>query len=369
MQVSFEVTAQTTPRIVGGEDALSRLRPLLEDLGAGRAVVATSRSMAGSPVFAALAGGLGDGLAGTFCGMRPHAPVEDVHALADLCRTARAGAVVSLGGASVIDGTKALACVAEGMGLKHVAVPALFGGAEVTPFAGVMEHGRKIRLSGSSVRPDAVVLDPSVPDALPDSLLAPSFLNALSHCYEGFFSVDANPFGDACYLRAAALVSRAIAGFRTPSRLESLAGAQAASVLAALPTVRMGIGHALVHAVSPMLGTPHATTHAIVMRVVAHRLAEAQDRRRREELAQALGGDAPHTETAGHADPLVTRLTGLLEAAGVPLGLVHLGVPWSSVRSALPDIERSLAHHSGPSPAPATTEQLMADAWSGELGG
>ncbi|MGT2464111.1 iron-containing alcohol dehydrogenase [Sinomonas atrocyanea] len=137
----------------GGEGALGRLRPLLEDLGARRAVVATSRSMAGSPVFAAVARGLGDGLAGTFCGMRAHAPMEDVLALADLCRTAEAGAVVSLGGASVIDGTKALASVAGGLGLRHVAVPALFGGAEVTPFAGVTEQGRKVRLAGGPSGP------------------------------------------------------------------------------------------------------------------------------------------------------------------------------------------------------------------------
>ncbi|MGT2464110.1 hypothetical protein [Sinomonas atrocyanea] len=208
-----------------------------------------------------------------------------------------------------------------------------------------------------------------MPDALPDGLLAPSFLNALAHCYEGFFSVDANPLADACYLRAAALISRAVAGFRTPSRLESLAGAQAASVLAALPAVRMGIGHALVHVVSPVLGTSHAATHAIVMRVVAHRLAGVQDRRRREELARALGAHAPGAGTTRDADPLVARLTGLLEASGVPLGLVGLGVPWSEVRAALPDIEQSVAHYSGPSPAAATAAALMAEVWSGELGG
>ncbi|WP_138444219.1 iron-containing alcohol dehydrogenase [Sinomonas susongensis] len=369
MQGSFEVVAQVTPRIVAGDGALGRLGVLLRELGARRVVLATSPSMASSQVFEASVRGLGDGLVGRFCGMRSHAPMEDVLALADLCRTAEAEAVVSLGGASVIDGAKALATLAEGSRLVHVAVPALFGGAEVTPFAGVTERGRKLRLSGSSVRPDAVVLDPVVPNALPDGLLAASFLNAVSHCYEGFFSVDASPLSDAYYLRAATLMARAIAGFRTSSRLESLAAAQAASVRAALPAVRMGMGHALVHAVSPILGTSHALTHAIVVRVVAGHHAKTDDQFRREELARALCMDLQGPGSRGRADPLVVRLTGLLEEAGVPLGLAHLGITWPAIQSALPDIEQAMADFSTGLSGRSEIELLMADVWSGDLNG
>jgi len=365
----FDVVVPSTPRIVSGVGTLSRVPELLADLGATRALLVTSPSMAAAPVYREVVAALGGSLAGRHETVRPHAPMDDIRVLDAMFKATRADSVVSVGGASVIDTTKALVSRNADRRCLHVTMPALFGGAEVTPFAGVTRNGEKHRLAGPELIPRVVVLDPAVPAALPIALTSTSLGNALSHCVGGLFSVDANPFTDALYLRAAELTAGSSVGLRGQPNLDAFRDAQSASVLAGLLRVRMGIGHALVHAISPVLGCSHAATHAIVMRVVAHRRRAALDADRRRLLVNALAGSAGTPAISADGDPLVESLTRFLRTVRIPLGLAGLGITWDQVESALPRIDlaarRDLEEAGGGESW--ALEQILRSIWSGDL--
>jgi alcohol dehydrogenase class IV len=365
----FDVVVPSTPRIVSGVGTRSRVPELLADLGATRTLLVTSPSMAAAPVYREVVEALGGSLVGRHETVRPHAPMDDIRVLDAMFKATRADSVVSVGGASVIDTTKALVSLNPDRRCLHLTMPALFGGAEVTPFAGVTRNGEKRRLAGPELIPRVVVLDPAVPAALPIALTTTSLGNALSHCVGGLFSVDANPFSDALYLRAAALTAGAAVGLGGQPSPDAFRDAQSASVLAALLRVRMGIGHALVHAISPVLGCGHAATHAIVMRVVAHRRRTTLDADRRHLLVNALASSAGTPAISADGDALVESLTRFLSTVRIPLGLAGLGIPWDQVESALPRIDlaarRDLEEAGGGESW--ALEPILRSIWSGDL--
>jgi len=367
--VGFDVVVPSTPRIVAGVGTLNRVPELLVDLGATRTLLVTSPSMAAAPVCREVVEALGDSLVGRHETVRPHAPMDDIRVLEAMFKEARADSVVSVGGASVIDTTKALVSLNADRRCLHVTMPALFGGSEVTPRAGVTRNGEKHSVAGPELIPRVVVLDPAVPAALPAALTSASLGNALSHCFEGLFSVEANPFSDALYLRAAELAAVASASLAGQPGLDAFQDAQLASVLAGSPRVRKGIGHALVHAISPMLGSSHAATHAIVMRVVAHRRRATLDADRRRLLVNALAGSAGTPAVSADGDALVESLTRFLSTLRIPLGLAGLGISWDEVESALPRIDlavrRDLEDAGGGEYW--ALEPILRSIWSGDL--
>jgi alcohol dehydrogenase class IV len=225
----------------------------------------------------------------------------------------------------------------------------------------VTDRGKKIGLTGGSIVPDAVVLDPRVPAALPPALTHGSVANALSHCVEGLVAADRSPMSDAFYLRSMALIGEGVRDI-AERRHVALGAFQAASVLAALPPVRMSAAHAIVHTLSPLLGVPHAIAHGILCRtVMSYTAPSVRDRHRL--IAAALG--ARDAEPAAAFD----RVTALLDRLGVPLGLRAVGIR----RERLPLVADALIESSGlpgnPRPIRGRDDllRILEHAWSGEM--
>ncbi|MFD0662693.1 iron-containing alcohol dehydrogenase [Thermocatellispora tengchongensis] len=171
---AFDWASPASGRVVAGPDALARLPGLLSDLGVSRVVLVTSPSMSRSAIFGLAREQVGDRLAGVHPTVTPHTPMEDVRSLRDSAVTRGADCYVAIGGSSVIDAMKAAVWLdRDGAKPRAVAVPATFGGAEVTPRAGVTDSGEKTGLTSERIVPDAVVLDPRVPAALPPGSRTP----------------------------------------------------------------------------------------------------------------------------------------------------------------------------------------------------
>ncbi len=114
-------------------------------------------------------------------------------------------------------------------------------------------------------------------------------------------------------LRALALIHTGV-GQLAEQRVVALGAFQAASVLAALPRVRMAAAHAIVHALSPLLGVPHGSRTGAVPH--GDELFTAPAVREQHELIAA-------TLSRGEPSPAapLTQVTALLDCLGIPRGL------------------------------------------------
>jgi maleylacetate reductase len=113
---------------------------------------------------------------------------------------------VSLGGGSVIDGTKA---VARELGYpKQVAVPTTLSGAEWAHRVGVTDEaaGRKGGFTNPSAVPQVVILDPEATLFTPEKLWLSTGIRALDHAVEGFLFGGEHPITDVTGLEGARLL-------------------------------------------------------------------------------------------------------------------------------------------------------------------
>jgi maleylacetate reductase len=137
---------------------------------------------------------LGEKHAGTFPGMGQHTPDSSVE---DAAREARGSdLLVSVGGGSVVDGTKA---VARKLGYPtHVAVPTTLSGAEWAHRVGVTDEasGRKGGFADPKAVPQVVVLDPEATLFTPEKLWLSTGIRALDHAVEGLLYGGEHPVTD-----------------------------------------------------------------------------------------------------------------------------------------------------------------------------
>ena len=361
---AFDWSPPTSGRVVAGSGALARLPALLSDLGVRHAILVTSPSMARSPVFALVREQVGERLVGVHPTVAQHAPMPDVRALKDLAGSRGADGYIAVGGSSVLDAMKAAVWLDLTTAKRQaVAIPAMFGGAEVTPRAGVTEDGEKVSLADERIMPDAVVLDPRVPAALPSGLALGSVANALAHCVEGLVAADRSPMSDAFYLRALALIHTGV-GQLAEQRVAALGAFQVASVLAALPRVRMAAAHAIVHALSPLLGVPHAIAHGVLCRTVMSFTAPAVPEQH-ELIAATLSRAEPSPAAA------LTQVTALLDRLGIPRGLHATGVRREQLSLVADALVTSSGPQANPRPIRSRDEllRILEHAWSGDLPG
>ena len=264
------------------------------------------------------------------------------------CLSARADAVIALGGGSVIDAGKAIAALAANGGdpldylevvghgralsqasLPFAALPTTAGtGAEVTRNAvlGSPEHGVKASLRSPLMLPQLAVVDPDfLVDAPPDVLRA-SGLDPLSQLIEPFVSIRANPLSDALaregLSRSRRSLKRAVLGAAGDQEREDLA---LASLFGGLCLANSGLGavHGFAAPLGGMYHAPHgAVCAALLPHVMAINLRALGDRDphgamlvRYAELARILTGEA-------HASPIdgvrwVEQLCGELQVPGL----------------------------------------------------
>ena len=74
-----------------------------------------------------------------------------------------------------------------------VAVPTTYAGSEMTPVLGITEGGVKRTRRDQRMLPRTVIYDPELTFSLPAAVSGPSGMNAIAHCVEALYAVDANP--------------------------------------------------------------------------------------------------------------------------------------------------------------------------------
>jgi len=310
-----------TERVHFGAGSLAKLEE--EARIRDRAFVVTGRSLyEGTDLVRRVEALLGEKHAGTYPGMGQHTPGSAVHRAAAEARDA--DLLVSVGGGSVIDGTKA---VARELGYPtQVAVPTTLSGAEWAHRVGVTDEskGRKGGFADPRAVPPVVILDPEATLFTPERLWLSSGIRALDHAVEGFLFGGAHPVTDVTGLEGARRLVESLPRSReAPGDVETRLELQIAAWLSYFGPYNtpMGLSHQLGRRIGASYEVPHGVTSCITLAptldLVRNRVPE--DRWRR--LEDALGG-----EPAG-------RVSALVEDLNLPRRLRDVSVPEEDLES------------------------------------
>lgn len=259
---------------------------------------------------------LGEKHAGTFSGMSQHTPGGAVKRAA--AEAEGADLLVSVGGGSVIDGTKA---VARRLGYPgQVAVPTTLSGAEWAHRVGVTDEaaGKKSGFADPKTVPRVVILDPEATVFTPERLWLSTGIRALDHAVEGFVYGGPHPVEDVTGLEGARRLMEYLPRSKAePEDLKVRAELQVAAWLAYFGPMNtpMGLSHELGRRIGASYGVPHGVTSCITL---SPSLAVMEDRiepERWRRLAEALGGEPSE------------RIAALVEKLGLPNRLREFDVP------------------------------------------
>jgi alcohol dehydrogenase class IV len=294
-------------------------------------------------------------------GAEPDTGVVDGGARA--ARDAGCDLVIGLGGGSVLDTAKAVACllgnggealdyleiVGRGRAIERpsvpvIAVPTTSGtGSEATQNAVISEtsSGTKASIRHGTLLPRVALLDPALTRSLPPDVTARSGLDALIQLIEPYVSKRHHPMIDALALegmrRAAAALPRAYADGDDAGAREDLMLAALWSGIA-LAHCGLGAAHALAGPLGGTFPVPHGLACAATMPFAMAANLRAADRAaggagtigRYADVARALGaadgGDDREAAAAG-----AERMRELCELLNVPrlsvFGVTRAAIP------------------------------------------
>ena len=249
-------------RIVAGNGALS----VLGTLGAKRIFLVADPYFHKNGTAERIAGSTGAEAAEIFPDVMPDPTVELAAKGAARVKEFRPDWILALGGGSAMDCAKAIGYFGGG-NYKLAAIPTTSGsGSEVTDFAILTHDGVKHPLVDEKLRPDLAILDDSLLEQLPKSLIADSGFDVLAHALEACAGTNGGSVTD-CLAResfrmAFAALPRSFAGDKH-QRLEM----HKASAMAGLAFNQAGLGlcHALSHALGGAFHVPHGRLNAVLL--------------------------------------------------------------------------------------------------------
>lgn len=344
-------------RVIYGRDAAARLGDQVRALGMRRPLVVASNTLATTTdVVDRLAGDCG--AVAVVHQVPAHVPREAVLDVAARFREHGADGIVSIGGGTPIDCSKATALVVaaglertedldlhivryehpgppvipplEGCAPPNIAVGTTLSGGEFTPVAGVTDTTRGVKdiLLADQITPRVAILDPAIASLTPRELWLTTGVRAIDHIVEGFYSSRPNPHTDALFLEALRTFSSdLLASGEDHTDLERRERCQVAAWLAIihLKNVSTGLSHGLGHQLGARFGVPHGVTSCILLPpVMAFNRPVTADRQAR--LAEALGASVSGITEDEAAEAAELQLRSMLADMGVQTRLREVGV-------------------------------------------
>jgi len=317
-----------------GPGSLATALPkLLKTLGASKALVVTGKSLHDkTDVVKKVENVLkqhnvyGD----TFYEIGQHAPVEGIHNGHKAFKAAGADVIVSVGGGSPIDASKAILYFHQqetgGEFLYQIAIPTTLSAAEYTIGAGYTnEEGKKVAVSTQKLAPAGIILDAELTLATPDRLWLSTGIRALDHAVENLYRpLIPPPMKYLCYAALADLFKYLPQSKANPQSIEIRQKLQLASWMSLWPIKlekysALGLSHALGHKLGATYSIPHGITSCLTLAptiALKARVASEEDK-------EWLSGALFHLreESTGSLDGDVLKLSGLIDGLVKQLGL------------------------------------------------
>jgi len=267
---------------------------------------------------------LGARHAGTYARMGQHTPRAAVEEAAAEAESAAADLLVSVGGGSVVDGTKAVARELDYP--AQVAVPTTLSAAEWSHRTGVTDEAarKKAGFADPKAVSSVVILDSETTVFTPEKLWLSTGIRALDHAVEGFLYGGDHPITDVTGLEGARRLMRYLPrSQREPEDLEVRLELQLAAWLSYFGPMNtpMGLSHELGRRIGASYEVPHGITSCITLAPSLRGVEERIPEERWRELSDALGGSPPE------------RVASLVEELGLPRSLREVGVPEGDLES------------------------------------
>jgi len=342
-------------RVIHGRGAVEHLPRELERLGCARVLLLTGRTIATkTPLLDRLRALLGERLVAVYAEVSQHTPTGEVMAAVQLARQNRVDGLVSLGGGSVIDGTKAVArSLHEGfmdreelLGrspasgqpgplLPHIALPTTLSAAEYAGLAGVTDESgpTKMGVGKNELTPRVVILDPELTPYTPNWLWAATGMRALDHAVESLTSPDRQRVTDLLATEAIRLLFTHLPAASEQAENVELRGiCQEAAWLSyfGAGAVRMGLSHNLGRRIGARFNVAHGVTSALtlpsVMRLIARR-----DPERLRPVAAAAGLPEANADAQRAALAAADAVADLAQRLGLPVRLRDAGIKESDL--------------------------------------
>lgn len=249
----------------------------------------------------------------SFCGFSPNPSWEEVQSGTALFQASGCGLIAAVGGGSAIDTAKCIRYTA-GSHVPLLAIPTTAGsGSEATHFAVVYRQG--VKESVDCGLPEAVLMDPSALDTLPDYQRKATMLDALCHGVESFWSKKATAESREYSGQAIRRIMDSYAGYlqNTP---EGNAGMMKGAHLAgkAINLAQTTAGHAMCYQITKLHGLAHGHAAALCVArlwpyVLDHAAASTESglRQTLEAIADAMGCGSSR-EGAERFQNILTRM-------------------------------------------------------------
>lgn len=316
-----------------------------------------------------------------FTDIVPDPPIETVVAGIKSAGDKPISIVLSIGGGSAIDASKAMYYFAKKQGAFSeailIAIPTTSGtGSEVTSFSVITdaERGTKYPLVTKEILPDVAILDADLVLSLPGNITADTGMDVLTHAIEAYVSTKATDFSDALAEKAIKLVFEYLPkAYKNGQDVEAREKMHAASTLAgmAFNTASLGINHSLAHAAGAKFHVPHGRLNSILMPHVIqynagiefnNRNRQATDKTvasRYQDIAKLLGCSA--SSPVSGVRQLVEAIKKLQRKLEMPTSLREYGVKADAFAQYKVEISEAALHDGCTltNPRVPTAEELL----------
>ncbi|RSJ40778.1 1-propanol dehydrogenase PduQ [Streptococcus sanguinis] len=316
-----------------------------------------------------------------FTDIVPDPPIETVVAGIKSAGDKPISIVLSIGGGSAIDASKAMYYFAKKHGAFSeailIAIPTTSGtGSEVTSFSVITdaERGTKYPLVTKEILPDVAILDADLVLSLPGNITADTGMDVLTHAIEAYVSTKATDFSDALAEKAIKLVFEYLPkAYKNGQDVEAREKMHAASTLAgmAFNTASLGINHSLAHAAGAKFHIPHGRLNSILMPHVIqynagiefnNRNRQATDKTvasRYQDIAKLLGCSA--SSPVSGVRQLVEAIKKLQRKLEMPTSLREYGVKADAFAQYKVEISEAALHDgcTPTNPRVPTAEELL----------
>ena len=320
--------------IVFGAGSLAHLADEVRRVGGQRAFLVTGNSLAThSDVVTRVEQALGSLHVGTFSSIRQHSPKGDVAKAGEQARTLKTDVLVSVGGGSPIDATKAVALAflqESGSLLPHIAIPTTLSAAEFSHLVGVTDEGAKMKsgFADAKLTPRGVILDANLTLTTPMQLWLSTGIRSLDHAVESLYAPGRHPINDVLALEAIRKLFTYLPRVKAqPDDLDARTELQLASWMSFFGEVNtpMGLSHNLGRRIGASYDVPHGITSCIILPHVMRAFAPIYTQQLAR-IAQALGLASEYADTTQLALSDANAVSGLIKQLDLPQHLRDVGI-------------------------------------------
>ncbi len=272
--------------------------------------------------------------------------------------------IVSMGGGSPIDAAKAMWAFYEYPDVtfedlcipfnfpklrtkaRFAAISSTSGTAtEVTAFSVITDYekGIKYPLADFEITPDVAILDPALVASMPQSLIANTGMDALTHAVEAYVSTANSPFTDPLAIKAIQMVFEYLEKSYNGD-MEAREQMHYAQCLAgqAFSNALLGIVHSMAHKTGAIFSTGHIThgyANAMYLPyVIQYNQKDATALKRYGDIGRALGLEGSDEELAAQ---LVDKIKELSTKFGIKLSLKEFGIKEDEFNEKIAEISKN----------------------------